>query len=134
MRFIAAIVNVSSTDDHACMNVVYAGLAKSAPFSYMCDKFHVSDCVKFEESVPFSYTCHNCHGNAKSKVSRPGSRLPMTCVACVACRVVRGVTCVACRVVPCVRLRARTVVCRVVPCMLFEHLHALIFHDFFMKH
>ena len=44
------------------------------------------------------------------------------------------VTCVACRVVPCVRLRARTVVSHVVPCMLFEHLHALIFHDFFMKH
>ena len=61
MRVIAVFVNVSSADDHACMNVVYAGLAKLAPFSYMCDKFHVSDCVKFEESSPFPYTCHKFH-------------------------------------------------------------------------
>ena len=123
MRVIAAIVNVSSADHHACIKLVYAGLAKSGPFSYMCDKFHVSDCIKFEESAPFSYTCHNCHGTVKSKVLRPGSRVPMTCVACVACRV--G---------PFVRLRARTVVCRVVPCMFLEHLHAVIFHDIFMKY
>ena len=76
MCSIRAIVNISSADEHACIKVVYAGLAKSAPFSYMCDKFHVSDCVKFEESPPFSYTCHNCHGTVKSKVLRPGIPVP----------------------------------------------------------
>ena len=81
MRVIAVFVNVSSADDHACMNVVYAGLAKSAPFSYICDKFHVSDCVKFEESAPFSYACHNCHGTVKSKVLRPGIPVPNSIIA-----------------------------------------------------
>jgi len=81
MRFIAAIVNVSSADHHACIKLVYAGLAKAAPFSYRCDKFHVSDCIKFEESAPFSYTCHNCYGNVKSKVLRPGIPVPNSNIA-----------------------------------------------------
>ena len=80
MRVIAVFVNVLSADDYACMNVVYAGLAKSAR-SRMCDKFHVSDCVKFEESAPFSYTCHNCHGTVKSRVLRPGIPVPNSIIA-----------------------------------------------------
>ena len=34
-------------------------LEESAPFSYTCHNFQVSECVDFEESVPFSYTCRN---------------------------------------------------------------------------
>ena len=37
MCSIRAIVNISSADEHACIKVVYAGLAKSAPFSYTSD-------------------------------------------------------------------------------------------------
>ena len=34
-------------------------ISKSAPFSYTCRNFQVSDCAEFEESAPFSYTCRN---------------------------------------------------------------------------